>query len=103
MVDTCLEEAVEGCEHDGHGQVLGVDEGQRLCHGDEHLLVHAVRDALLLHPLGHGDVVLLLDVLLATQDGWDESDGKLDLLGPREHLGAQMGTQSREGQGKRRK
>lgn len=32
-----LQEPVEGGEHDGHGELVGVDEGQGLGHGDEHL------------------------------------------------------------------
>lgn len=41
-----LEEPVEGNEYAHHGQVLGVDEVQRLGHGDEHLVVHPLRHTL---------------------------------------------------------
>ena len=34
-----VEEAIHGCEHHRHGQLLGVDEIQGLGHGDEDLCV----------------------------------------------------------------
>jgi len=34
-----VEEAIHGCEHHRHGQLLGVDEIQGLGHGDEDLRV----------------------------------------------------------------
>lgn len=41
---------------------------------------------LLAHPLGHGQLVLLLAVLLAEDDGGQQANCKLNLLGPGKHL-----------------
>lgn len=81
-----LQKPVQGNEHALHAQLLGVDEVERLGHRDEDLVVDPGRDALLPHPLRDGLVVLGLDVGLPPDDGGEQADRELDLLGPGEHL-----------------
>lgn len=75
-----LQKAVESRQHHGHGQVVRVDEVQRLGHGNEDFVVHAVRYPLLFHPFRDGKRIALFNILLAEQNGRDKPDAKLDLL-----------------------
>mmetsp|Transcript_3894 Transcript_3894/g.11286 ORF Transcript_3894/g.11286 Transcript_3894/m.11286 type:complete len:214 (+) Transcript_3894:1406-2047(+) len=81
-----LQEAVEGDEHAHHGQLVRIAEVQRLRHGNEHLIIHAPRHPLLLHPLLHCEVILALHVILPPNDGREQTNRELDLLLPSQHL-----------------
>mmetsp|Transcript_12821 Transcript_12821/g.36773 ORF Transcript_12821/g.36773 Transcript_12821/m.36773 type:complete len:312 (+) Transcript_12821:2452-3387(+) len=81
-----LQEPVQGNQHANHAQIIRVDKVQRLGHGNEHLVVHTRRHPLLLHPLGHRQVILRLHVALPEDDRRKQPDRKLNLLRPRQHL-----------------
>ena len=81
-----LEKTVEGDEDTDHRQIVGIDEVQRLCHGDEHLIVDALRNTLLRHPLLDCEVVLRLHVRLPKHDGRQQPKRKANLLWPCQHL-----------------
>ena len=81
-----LQEAVQGGQHHGAGDLIGVDEVQRLAHGKEHLIVHPLRDVVELEPLGPGVLVALLHVALAAQHRRHQAQAKADLFGPAEHV-----------------
>lgn len=97
MKSVYLEETVESSQHNGHGQVFRVDEVEGLGHGDEHLVVHTVRNPLLFHPLGDRERIAFFNVFLAEQNGWQEPDAKLDLLRTSERRGGRT-AQRREQQ-----
>ena len=81
-----LQEAVEGGEHHGAGDLIGIDEIQRLGHGDEHLVIHPLRDVVDAQPFRPGVPVALLHILLTPQDRRHQADAKGDLLGPGEQV-----------------
>ena len=81
-----LQEAVQGGEHNGAGDLVGIDEIERLGHGDEHLIVHPLRDVVKPQPLRPGVLVALFHVLLAAQHGGHQAKAKGNLLRPGEHV-----------------
>ena len=81
-----VDEPVHGGQDDGHGELIAVDEIQRLAHGDEQLLAHPLRHEVLLHPLLHRQLILRVDVFLTSEQHRHEGDPRAQLLGPREHL-----------------
>ena len=83
---TLLQETVEGGEHHGAGDFIGINEIQRLGHGDEHLVVHPLGDVVKAQPLRPGVLIALLHVLLAPQHGGNKTHAEGDLLRPGEHV-----------------
>jgi len=55
---TYLQEAIQCCQHNSHGELIWVDEVECLGHCNKHLIINTVRHALLLHPLCHCQVIL---------------------------------------------
>ena len=81
-----LQEAVQGREHHGGGDLIGIDEIQRLAHRQEHFIVHPFGDVVDPQPLGPGVFVALLDIPLTPEHGGDQSQAEADLLRPGEHV-----------------
>mmetsp|Transcript_10220 Transcript_10220/g.25572 ORF Transcript_10220/g.25572 Transcript_10220/m.25572 type:complete len:215 (+) Transcript_10220:1047-1691(+) len=83
----CLVQEAVHCRQDhGHGQLVRVDEVERLSHGDEDLLVDAVGHPVLPHELQDRDVVLLVDELLPLNEHREQRRRGLQLFRHREHL-----------------
>ena len=81
-----LQEAIQGGEHHGAGDLIGIDEIKRLGHGDEHLIVHPLRNVVDLQPLGPGVFIALLHVTLAPQHRRHQAQSEGNLLRPGEHV-----------------
>ena len=81
-----LQEAVEGGEHHRAGDLVGIDEIQRLGHGDEHLIIHPLGNVVQPQPFGPGILIAFLDVLLAAQHRRHQTDAEGDLLRPGEQV-----------------
>mmetsp|Transcript_15341 Transcript_15341/g.46134 ORF Transcript_15341/g.46134 Transcript_15341/m.46134 type:complete len:268 (-) Transcript_15341:321-1124(-) len=73
-------------EHDGHGQLIRVDEVQRLGHGDEHLRVDALGHVVLAHELEAAELILGVDEALALDEHGQQRRRAAELLGERKHL-----------------
>mmetsp|Transcript_12107 Transcript_12107/g.35977 ORF Transcript_12107/g.35977 Transcript_12107/m.35977 type:complete len:531 (+) Transcript_12107:270-1862(+) len=95
-----VQETVHRRQHHRHGELVRIDEVEGLGHGDEHLIVDAVRHAILLHELTDGQVILLVDEILALHQHREKRGGSLKLLRHREHLLVQKNGQG-EVQGSR--
>ena len=81
-----LQEAVESGENHRAGDLIGINEVQRLGHGDEHLIVDAIRDVVQLQPFTPGILIAFLHVALAAQHRRHQTQTKGNLLGPGEHV-----------------
>ena len=81
-----VQKAIHGGEHDGHTELVGVDEVEGLGHGDEDLLVDALGHAVLPHELRDAELVLGVDEGLPLDEHGQQGRGRLQLLGEREHL-----------------
>mmetsp|Transcript_60932 Transcript_60932/g.157092 ORF Transcript_60932/g.157092 Transcript_60932/m.157092 type:complete len:521 (+) Transcript_60932:400-1962(+) len=88
-----VQEAIHRSEHHSHGELVRIDEVERLGHGNEDLFIDAVRHAILLHELKYRHVVLLVNELLALHEHGQQRRGGLQLLRHREHLLVQQDRQ----------
>ena len=94
-----VQEPVHRGQHDRHGELIRVDEVERLGHGDEHLVVDSIRHAVLAHEVQDAELVLLVDEVLALDEHGDQRRRGLELLAEGQHL---LVEQNREAEVERR-
>ena len=65
---------------------MGIDEVERLGHGDEYFFFDSGGDILLFQPVGKGVFVHFFDVFLALKYRRNQTDAETDFFGPSEHI-----------------
>ena len=81
-----LQEAIQCRQQNGAGNLIGINEVQRLAHGDEHLIVDPLWDVVEPEPFGPGVLIALLHITLAAQHRGHQTQTKADLFWPAEHV-----------------
>mmetsp|Transcript_10213 Transcript_10213/g.20950 ORF Transcript_10213/g.20950 Transcript_10213/m.20950 type:complete len:296 (+) Transcript_10213:950-1837(+) len=81
-----VEEPIHCSENDSHGKLVRIYEVKSLGHGNENLLVDALRHTILPHELGDAQLVLSINEGLAFDKHGDERRGSLEFLLQGEHL-----------------
>mmetsp|Transcript_12824 Transcript_12824/g.28953 ORF Transcript_12824/g.28953 Transcript_12824/m.28953 type:complete len:201 (-) Transcript_12824:569-1171(-) len=81
-----VKETVHRSEHDRHGELIGIDEVESLCHRNKDFLVDPVGHAVLSHEIKNRKLVLSVDEVLALNQHWEQRRCGLELLLQREHL-----------------
>mmetsp|Transcript_9779 Transcript_9779/g.20454 ORF Transcript_9779/g.20454 Transcript_9779/m.20454 type:complete len:415 (+) Transcript_9779:1901-3145(+) len=81
-----VQETVHGCQDNGHGQLIGVDEIQGLGHGNEDLGVDALGHTVLAHEIRNTKLVLGVDERLSLDQHGQKRRGGLDFFSEGQHL-----------------
>ena len=81
-----IQEAIHSSEHDGHAELVRVNEVEGLGHSDEDFFIDALGHAILPHELRDAKFVLGVDEGLSLDEHWKQGRGRLQLLGESKHL-----------------